>query len=520
MRGYEVKVKKHIRVCVCVFFYSGNIITMLGGALFFKKDTAIPPIESTYFKSKHAKAPISDIKYNLDQMHTEKMDYFKNKPTIIKTKSKQLEEFLREFLETTVNNIQDPEYTIEMYENTKDVKTNKLVYKIRQLQKEIAELKSKDVNEEMIDYYFKTGDFIKKYYESDIPLPSTEKLQIEPRNTCFEPKVMIPTEGLLKSDCIVVNSVKSTKARGLEANGKTEDREDREDGEDWEEEEEEDSDCNSGKPQQQQKVKNKNIKDITVIKTIDSNAQLVNQYLDALGINKETNGVHTKAKRYTFQYECEMCDGTEMVKNLLYLTCTECGNTTVDVCSNEYAPSYKELQERYRSYNLPVFAYQKINHFNEHIANMQAEGNSDIPQEYMTAIENEIKKCKINVKTLEEKKLRVILKKLKLNHFYEHAQSIIYLLNKIPPLKMEPALQEQLRTMFGEIQAPFYKYCPKDRKNFLNYRFVLYKFCQLLNRDEYLRYFPLLKSRVKLYQQDQIWKGICSELLWEFIPSV
>lgn len=39
-------------------------------------------------------------------------------------------------------------------------------------------------------------------------------------------------------------------------------------------------------------------------------------------------------------------------------------------------------------------------------------------------------------------------------------------------------------------------------------------------QDEYLKFFPLLKSNEKLYKQDQIWKKICKDLRWEFIPSV
>mgnify|MGYP001432346799 CR=1 FL=1 len=30
----------------------------------------------------------------------------------------------------------------------------------------------------------------------------------------------------------------------------------------------------------------------------------------------------------------------------------------------------------------------------------------------------------------------------------------------------------------------------------------------------------LLKSRVKLQQQDKIWKDICGELNWQYIPSI
>ena len=43
---------------------------------------------------------------------------------------------------------------------------------------------------------------------------------------------------------------------------------------------------------------------------------------------------------------------------------------------------------------------------------------------------------------------------------------------------------------------------------------------ELKELDEYLIYFPLLKSQEKLYAQDMIWKGICKILRWQFIPSV
>ena len=74
--------------------------------------------------------------------------------------------------------------------------------------------------------------------------------------------------------------------------------------------------------------------------------------------------------------------------------------------------------------------------------------------------------------------------------------------------------------MFKEIQTPFEKHCPKNRKNFLSYSYVIHKFIQLLNMNEYLVYFPLLKSREKLYQQDLIWKNICNDLNWQFINSI
>ena len=81
-------------------------------------------------------------------------------------------------------------------------------------------------------------------------------------------------------------------------------------------------------------------------------------------------------------------------------------------------------------------------------------------------------------------------------------------------------LEEKLRLMFKEIQAPFMEVCPKTRKNFLNYSYVLHKFVELLGLDEYKIYFPLLKDREKLHQTDMIWKKICEKLGWHFIKSI
>ena len=80
--------------------------------------------------------------------------------------------------------------------------------------------------------------------------------------------------------------------------------------------------------------------------------------------------------------------------------------------------------------------------------------------------------------------------------------------------------EEELRRMFKEIQIPFHKFCPKSTKKFFILFLCTFKFVQLLELDEFLPCFMLLKSREKLHQQDLIWKQICEYLNWEFIPSL
>jgi hypothetical protein len=116
-------------------------------------------------------------------------------------------------------------------------------------------------------------------------------------------------------------------------------------------------------------------------------------------------------------------------------------------------------------------------------------------------------------------KTKEILKKLGFNKHYEH---IAFIKNKlgIKPPVFTPELEDTLCNLFMEIQAPYAKTCPDYRVNFLNYYYVLFKFCELLGETQYLNEIPLLKDREKLIEQDETWKKMCIELNWEFIPTV
>ena len=90
----------------------------------------------------------------------------------------------------------------------------------------------------------------------------------------------------------------------------------------------------------------------------------------------------------------------------------------------------------------------------------------------------------------------------------------------VPPPQIDEGLEDQLIQMFKMIQAPFQKNKPSSRKNFLSYSYVLQKLFELMGRDEFLPYLQLLKSQEKLRQCDNIWKLMCRDLNWEFIPTL
>ena len=214
--------------------------------------------------------------------------------------------------------------------------------------------------------------------------------------------------------------------------------------------------------------------------------------------------------------ECDECE-KEMVfsPNEAVFTCTDCGYQEFVLIDSD-KPSYKDPPRE-----VSYYTYKRINHFNEWLAQFQAKESTEIPQEVFDAIMVELKKERIlDTRSLKRTKIREILKKLKLNKFYEHVPHIINRLNGLNAPVMSREVEEKLRYMFREIQPSFQKHCPEGRNNFLSYSYVLYKFCELLELDEYLSCFPLLKNRDKLYVQDKIWEQICKELKWQYVRSI
>ena len=130
-----------------------------------------------------------------------------------------------------------------------------------------------------------------------------------------------------------------------------------------------------------------------------------------------------------------------------------------------------------------------------------------------------MKKERITINEFTNIRAKDILKKLGYNKYYEHIPFIKDKLGIKPPI-MSPELEERLCSLFKDIQAPYARYCPNDRVNFLNYYYTIYKLCELLEKDEFLPFFPMLKDREKRIEQDSIWKKICKELNWEFIPTL
>lgn len=251
----------------------------------------------------------------------------------------------------------------------------------------------------------------------------------------------------------------------------------------------------------------------------EKSSDIINKHINQNIVSKYLSNVSDDfldINNYVFQTDiCQICHKGELIplEEDGLLICNICSRTISYLVEND-KPSYKEPPKE-----VCFYAYKRINHFKEILAQFQGKETTQIPQDVIENIKLQIKKERITIEQITNAKTKEILKKFGYNKYYEHIPFIKDKLGIKPPI-MSPELEETLCNLFAEIQTYYSKHCPDNRVNFLNYYYTLYKLCELLGEDKYLEQLPMLKDPEKRMEQDITWKKICKELDWEFIPTL
>ena len=192
------------------------------------------------------------------------------------------------------------------------------------------------------------------------------------------------------------------------------------------------------------------------------------RYLEILGIPSNYT-----FQRIIFHYEPKCPECNDVMITVEYQGRRICENCGIEesIINNKEPGTYTD------DTCIPnTFIYKRSNHFRDWLSQLQARESTCIPAEVIILLKKELKKLRIT-KTSEitYEKVRILLKKLKLNKYYENISSIIQIITKTPVEQMPNELQNRLCIMFEEIQEPFKIHCPSERKNFLSYAYCLYK---------------------------------------------
>jgi len=215
-------------------------------------------------------------------------------------------------------------------------------------------------------------------------------------------------------------------------------------------------------------------------------------------------------------WRCSLCN-----VDLVYIrkdaqrVCTNCGEasffqemTKGDMMSQGYCSNSSYL-------------YKRHNHFKTCLKRTQGKETTNISDEVIEMVKTELTKMRIyDMDEVDHVRVKAILKKLRLNKFYNNSVRITTIVTgKVAP-QMSQEQEECLMQMFERIQKPFDKITAgKSRQNMLSYSFLIHKFLQIMNWDEFIPFFPLLVSADKIQVQDSMWKELCSEVGFEYIRS-
>lgn len=238
-------------------------------------------------------------------------------------------------------------------------------------------------------------------------------------------------------------------------------------------------------------------------------ATLQNEYL--LMMDKEYACTKTKTSLIK---KCKKCNiDMIIIYNESIMTCPKCGES--DDIFIEDAPSHREtFTEK------PKYPYRKIGHCIEKLNQFLCKNNANIPTHVFTTLNEEIEKHSMKKEDVTVSFLEKMLKKHKLSDYYENIMYIYSKVTNTPPHTISREEYETVLKKFTEAENVYdNKYRPSNRDNFLKYTFVLNKIFLTIHRPDIAQHFKLLKSPIKMKEQEKVWKNMCLDLGWKYYPS-
>lgn len=219
-----------------------------------------------------------------------------------------------------------------------------------------------------------------------------------------------------------------------------------------------------------------------------------------------------------FPERCTSCMGTDIrSRRSEGVKICRCGNIMTDAsdADSSFQQSYgqahshhvgvKKDRPRKNSNN----TYKRCNHFKYWLARLQGKERSKVTNIEIHQIKTQMIRMHLSCESLRLDQLKYLLKKLKMQRYYNNVHSIYYIITGKRFMYLKPYHEQKLMDLFLLIQEAFNSKCGK-RVNMLSYLYLIKKFSEILGWTRIAKSLPLLKSQQKIKQQDEIWKKICS----------
>lgn len=216
-----------------------------------------------------------------------------------------------------------------------------------------------------------------------------------------------------------------------------------------------------------------------------------------------------------FYAMCPLCCETDLRYNSRFdvLKCFYCGHEVLYEEPMQYTrKSRKMMMARKFSGDF----YKRVVHFKFWLKRIQGKEKHKVTSHMVEAVKALLQKD--NCRVVHYWVIRNALKRLGYQDYYDHS---IYIMSKIrgtPLVNMTRNQENILVQMFMELESVFGSL--RDiRVNMLSYPYVIKKLCELKGWWLMSKIIPTLKSHTRIILQDQLWRRICTEKQWTFIPT-
>lgn len=227
---------------------------------------------------------------------------------------------------------------------------------------------------------------------------------------------------------------------------------------------------------------------------------------------------------YRELFTCTECGkDMENKSSEVLLSCTGCGMT-------KHWQDPDMVQWSDNAMFTKTYRYKKLGYFIEHLHRMQARECTTIPDHVINGVMMKLREKRVVDNTkITKPMVKNILKELDMTGYYDNVNRIILTISGQEAPKFPEDLEEKLTCMFMRTLAPFEKHKSliPSRNNYLSYPYTIRKLLEILNSQDpsgsaiqFVQYFGLLKSRDKTWEHERVWKKICEDNNWPFIPSI
>jgi ribosomal protein S27AE len=210
---------------------------------------------------------------------------------------------------------------------------------------------------------------------------------------------------------------------------------------------------------------------------------------------------------------CPSCGNClQLVANVSMLACGHCGlSRFVLDCQSSSSCARDDFIET-------SITTKRVAHWVDFLRSAQARSSCSVPEAVVALVSERLGGAASVTPLL----VREALKALGYSRYYSSAPSLAAMISGAQPPCMSPLEEEKLRLMFVRACTSF-QHCvargTTQRTNFLPYPYIARKLCELLGLQHMIPWLAQLRAAVKVDRSDVIWRCICEDVPWPFVPT-